>query len=176
MCSMYVKLSGKSNTCIDRPEIGFDWSTRILFKKTKKFLHHKGDFSVKKLLNDLQLSLKFPTNVCFENCSKKDRSPCLLKEALWSFCWMLTRSSVVIWLCLWFSSTCFGKISQNFHSFENRPADHLKAEKYRGHIGVSFLAICNFVFSSSIFNLVLWIFYYQQALGRVKTCLTVQLI
>ena len=157
MYSMYVKLSGKSNTCIDRPEIGFDWSTRIQFKKTKKFLHHKGDFSVKKLL--------IPMSV----------SKTAVKRIGHHAYWMLTRSSVVIWLCLWFSSTCFGKISQNFHSFENRPADHLKAEKYRGH-NDSFLAICNFVFSSSILNLVLWIFYYQQALGRVKTCLTVQLI
>ena len=35
------------------------------------------------------------------------------------------------------------------------PADHLKAEK--GYMG-SLHAICNFVFSSSISNLVLWIF------------------
>ena len=27
------------------------------------------------------------------------------------------RSPAIIWLCLWFSSICFGEISQNFHSF-----------------------------------------------------------
>ena len=40
----------------------------------------------------------------------------------------------------------------------------------------SFLAICCFVFSSSISNWVLWIFFCQQALRRTQICLTVQQI
>ena len=55
------------------------------------------------------------------------------------------------------------------------PVDHLKAAKNRGYKG-SFLAICNFVFSSSISNLVIMNFFYQQALGRAQICLTVQQI
>lgn len=53
MYSMYVKLFGKSNICIDWFVIGFDWSMCIYFKKIKKFFYYKGDFLVKKLLNDL---------------------------------------------------------------------------------------------------------------------------
>ena len=49
-----------------------------------------------------------------------------------------------------------------------------KPKRNRGYKG-SFLAICNFVFSSSISNLVLR-FFHQQALGRAQTCLTVQQI
>ena len=40
---------------------------------------------------------------------------------------------------------------------KNFPADNLKAEKNSGSKG-SFLAICNFVSSSSISNVVLWTF------------------
>ena len=47
------------------------------------------------------------------------------------------------------------------------PVDHLKAQKNWGCWG-SFLALCNFVFSSSISNLVLWIFFYQKVLEGHK--------
>ena len=49
------------------------------------------------------------------------------------------------------------KFLQFFTIYENFPADHLKAEKNSGSKG-SFLAICNFVSSSSISNVVLWTF------------------
>ena len=39
------------------------------------------------------------------------------------------------------------------------PTNHLKAKKNGGYKG-NFLAICNFVFSSSLSNLVLWIFFF----------------
>ena len=45
----------------------------------------------------------------------------------------------------------------------------------RGYKG-SFLAVCNFVLSFSISNLVLWIFFYQHTLGRAQICLMVQQI
>ena len=84
-------------------------------------------------------------------------------------------SPVIIWLCLWFSSICFSETSQNFCNLWNRPADHLKAEKNRGYKG-SFLTICNFIFSSSISNLILWIFFNQKALEKAQISLTVQQI
>ena len=68
------------------------------------------------------------------------------------------RSSAIIWLCLWFSSICSSEISQNFHNLWKLSCDHLKAEKNRGYEG-SFYAIWNFVFSSSISNLVVIFFF-----------------
>ena len=67
------------------------------------------------------------------------------------------RSSAIIWLCLWFSSICSSEISQNFHNLWKLSCVHLKAEKNRGYEG-SFHAIWNFVFSSSISNLVMIFF------------------
>ena len=56
------------------------------------------------------------------------------------------------------------------------PTDHLKAKKNWGCWG-SFLALCNFVFSSSISNLVLWIFFFlSKGIRRAQICLTVQQI
>ena len=82
-----------------------------------------------------------------------------------------TRSPMIIWLCLWLYSICFGEISQNLHNFWYCLADHLKAEKNSGYKG-SILAICNFVFLFSISNL----FSRKQGPGRVQICLTVQQI
>ena len=55
------------------------------------------------------------------------------------------------------------------------PVDHLKAQKNWGCWG-SFLTLCNFVFSSSISNLFLWIFFLSKGIRRAQICLTVQQI
>ena len=65
---------------------------------------------------------------------------------------------MIIKLCLWFFSNCFGEISQNFHNLWKLFCRSFKSRKNRGYLS-SFPAICNFVFSSSISNLVLWIFF-----------------
>ena len=62
------------------------------------------------------------------------------------------RSPVMIWLCLWFSSICFGKISKSFIICEN---------------------CLPFGFSSCL-KLGPKNFFNQQALGTAQICLTVQ--
>ena len=65
---------------------------------------------------------------------------------------------MIIWLCLWFSSIFFREISQNFHSLWKLSCQSFKSRKKNRSYKGCFLAICNFVYASSISNLVLWIF------------------
>ena len=59
---------------------------------------------------------------------------------------------------LWFSSFCFREIPRNCQNLINFSCRSFKSRKSKGYQG-GFLAICNFVFSSSISNLVLLIFF-----------------
>ena len=56
------------------------------------------------------------------------------------------RSPAIIWLCFWFSSICFDKISQNFKIWENC-FPIINKPKKRGCRG-SFLAILQKIFLS----------------------------
>ena len=84
------------------------------------------------------------------------------------------RSPAIIWLCLWFSSICFGEISQNFHSFVKIFLLIIYEPKKIGVTKVvsSLFAILCFLSLSQIWSY----FFYQQALGRARICLTVQQI
>ena len=83
------------------------------------------------------------------------------------------RSPAIIWLCLWFSSICFGEISQNFHSFVKIFLLIIYEPKKIGVTKVvsSLFAILCFLSLSQIWP---YDFSYQQALGRPQICLTVQ--
>ena len=72
------------------------------------------------------------------------------------------RSPVMIWLCLWFSSICFGKISKIFIICENC----LPSFKSRKKIAVSSPFVILGFLPLNFFN--------QQALGTAQICLTVQ--
>ena len=65
---------------------------------------------------------------------------------------------VIIRPGLWFSSFCFREIPRDFQNLINFSCRSFKSRKSKGYQG-GFLAICNFVFSSSISNLVLLIFF-----------------
>ena len=68
------------------------------------------------------------------------------------------RSPAIIWLCLWFSSICFGEISQNFHSFVKIVLLVIYKPKKQGS-QKQFSPYFQFCFFSSISNLVLWFFF-----------------
>ena len=63
---------------------------------------------------------------------------------------------VIIWLCLLFSSTWFGEVSQNFHNLWNLSSRSFKSRKKEGVTKAVFSLLA--IFSSSISNLVLWFF------------------
>ena len=67
-------------------------------------------------------------------------------------------SPAIIWLCLWFFSIFYCEISQKCHNLWKLSCWSIISQKNRGYQH-SFLAFCYFVFSSSISNLVLWIFW-----------------
>ena len=82
---------------------------------------------------------------------------------------------VLIWLCLVFSSTWFGEVSQNFHNLWNLSSRSFKIRKKEGVTKAVFslLAILCFLPLSQIWC---YDFFYQQALGRAQICLTIQQI
>ena len=85
------------------------------------------------------------------------------------------RSPAIIWLCLWFSSICFGEISQNVHSFVKIVLPIISKPKKTGVIKAvsSLFSILCFLSPSQIWS---YDFSYQQALGRPLICLRVQQI
>ena len=82
---------------------------------------------------------------------------------------------VLIWLCVVFSSTWFGEVSQNFHNLWNLSSRSFKSRKKEGVTKAVFslLAILCFLPLSQIWC---YDFFYQQALGRAQICLTIQQI
>ena len=84
------------------------------------------------------------------------------------------HSAAIFWFCLWFSSICFGEISQNHH---NCPVHHLKAKKEGLHGRFScYLQFCVFFFYLK-FGLKHFFFHlFCFALGRAQIRLTVQRI
>ena len=84
------------------------------------------------------------------------------------------RSPAIIWLCLWFSSICFGEISQNVHSFVKIVLLIISKPKKTGVIKAvsSLFSILCFLSLSQIWS---YDFSSQQA-GRPLICLRVQQI
>ena len=109
---------------------------------------------------------KVQTIVCCTKYCKNDfRS---WAKALWS-------SSVIIRLCLWFSSICLGEISQNFHNLWRLSCPTFKSLNKRVTKAVSSLfAILCFLRLSQIWSYEF--VFCQQAPGRAQICLTVHQI
>ena len=109
---------------------------------------------------------KVQTIVCCTKYCKNDFR--YWAKALWS-------SSVIIRLCLWFSSICLGEISQNFHNLWRLSCPTFKSLNKGVTKAVSslFVILC-FLRLSQIWSYEF--FFCQQAPGRAQICLTVHQI